>query len=61
MTEKEIREHLEKHLEVLESTIEYAENEGLYGDVVELSKQIIDTICWLGVSCNIFPISFLND
>lgn len=51
ITEKEISEHYAKHLKVLESAIER--------DVAELSKQIMDTIYRLGVSCSLFP--FLND
>lgn len=47
ITEKEISEHYAKHLKVLESAIER--------DVAELSKQIMDTIYQLGVSCSLFP------
>lgn len=56
MTEKEISEHYEKHLKVLESAIESARDKDCYGDVVELSKQIMDTIYRLGVTCSIFPL-----
>ena len=47
ITEKEISEHYAKHLKVLESAIER--------DVAELSKQIMETIYRLGVSCSLFP------
>ncbi|MGN0610157.1 MAG: hypothetical protein ACI4JI_00105 [Ruminiclostridium sp.] len=54
MTEKEISEHYEKHLKVLESAIESAKDKDCYGDAVELSKQIMDTIYRPGISYSLY-------
>lgn len=56
MPEKEISEHYKKYLKVLESAIESAKDKDCYGDVVELSKQIMATIYRLGFTCSIFPL-----
>lgn len=44
MTAKEKQNFLEEHLETLKSAVECAADDGFYGDIPEISKQILEVL-----------------